>query len=64
MEILGRYSVLSNTVTYSLQMILTMVYAVQIYWAHGLYPSSGVQKRKRKNNMFRICLRSQVYGTR
>jgi hypothetical protein len=37
----------------SLEMILTMAYSVQYYWAYGVYPSSGVQKRKQKNTTFR-----------
>jgi hypothetical protein len=37
---------IDNTCLDSIEMILTMVYAVQNYWAYGLYPSSGVQKKK------------------
>jgi hypothetical protein len=36
----------------SLEMILTVIYAVQNYWAYGLYPSSDIQKKETEEQYF------------
>jgi hypothetical protein len=41
-----QWRAIMNTVINNLEMIMTMVYAVQNYWAYKIYPSYSVQKQE------------------